>query len=188
MWGSQTYGIKPDLVTCAKQLSSAYLPIAAVMMSERIFEGIVEGCKDMGVFGLGYTYGGHPVPAAVALETLRIYEERNILAHVRDIAPHFQERLRGLADHPLVGEVRGVGLIGGIELVADKETKESFPPGAQAGPTMGGQGFQHGLIVRPLPGDVIGVCPPMIIEAAEIDAMFDAFEKTLDSTLAVLKP
>ncbi len=124
LWGSQTYGIKPDIVTCAKQLSSAYLPIAAVMISDAIYQAFVEQSRKHGAYGSGHTYGGHPVSAAVALETLKIYEERDIIGHVRRVTPRFQTRLQGLADHPLVGEARGVGLIGAVEIVADKDSRE----------------------------------------------------------------
>ncbi len=186
MWGSQAYAIEPDLMTVAKQLSSAYLPIAGVMMTEQIYDGLTEGCKTHGIFGLGYTYGGHPVPAAVALETLKIYEERDILGHVNEVSPYFLERLHALADHPLVGNTRGIGLLGGIEIVADKETKRSFEPSMQAAIKLAGEGFKHGLIMRPLPGDVIGVCPPMIIERDGLDEMFDAMQRSLDDTLALL--
>ncbi len=115
MWGSQTYGIKPDIVTCAKQLSSAYLPIAAVMISDPIYQAFVEQSRKLGAYGSGHTYGGHPVSAAVALETLKIYEERDIVGHVREVTPRFQTRLQSLAGHPLVGEARGIGLIGAVE-------------------------------------------------------------------------
>ena len=187
MWGSQTYAIEPDLMTCAKQLSSAYLPIAGVLMAEHVFEGVLEGGKELGVFGLGYTYGGHPVPAAVALETLKIYEERDILGHIRALSPHFLERLFAFDRHPLVGQARGVGLLGGLEIVADKATKQSFPPERQVAFAIAAEGLKHGLIVRPLPGDVLGVCPPLIITESQLDEMFDSFERTLDSALGVLK-
>ncbi|MDX1512435.1 MAG: aminotransferase, partial [Gammaproteobacteria bacterium] len=118
MWGSETFGIRPDMVTCAKQLSSGYLPIAALMISDELYEVVAERSRENGVFGFGYTYGGHPVAAAVALETLKIYEERGTVDHVRRVSGKFQERLRALASRPLVGEARGVGLLGAIELVS----------------------------------------------------------------------
>src|SRR5579875_2131497 len=126
MFGSETYKLEPDMITMAKQLSAAYLPISALMVSERIYRAMVGESEKIGTFGHGFTYGGHPVAAAVALEALKIYEERDILGHVRRVAPRFQEGLRRLGRHPLVGEARGVGLIGGLELVKDKATREPF--------------------------------------------------------------
>ena len=187
MWGSQTYGITPDMVTCAKQLSSAYLPIGTVMVSAPIYQAFVEQSRKLGVFGTGNTYGGHPVAAAVALETLKIYEERDILGHVRDVAPRFQARLKALSEHPLVGDARGVGLIGGIEIVANKSTKQSFPPETKAAAAVETNALKHGLIVRPLPSDSVGICPPLVITEAEIDDLFDRLSRALDDTMGILK-
>jgi len=186
MWGCDTYNIEPDLLTCAKQLSSAYLPIGAVMISNTLYDAFVEQSKVLGVFGTGNTYGGHPVAAAVALETLNIYEDDDILGHIAEVAPHFQKRLAELANHPLVGEARGVGLIGGIELVADKETREQYPAAAKAAPTAAEKMLGENLIVRPLPGDAIGICPPLIITKAEIDDLFDRVVRGLDAAAAAL--
>lgn len=187
MWGSQTYGITPDMVTCAKQLSSAYLPIGAVMVSAPIYQAFVEQSRKLGVFGTGNTYGGHPVAAAVALETLKIYEERDMVGYVRDVAPRFQARLKALGEHPLVGDARGVGLIGGIEIVADKSTKQSFPPETKAAAAVEANALKHGLIVRPLPSDTVGICPPLVITEAEIDDLFDRLGRALDDAMGILK-
>ncbi|MFH1558846.1 MAG: aspartate aminotransferase family protein, partial [Pseudomonadota bacterium] len=119
MFGSETFGLKPDMISMAKQLSAAYMPISALMVNEKIYRAVVSESEKIGTFGHGFTYGGHPVPAAVALETLKIYEERDIVGHVQDVMPVFQQRLRAFASHPLVGEARGVGLIGALELVKD---------------------------------------------------------------------
>ena len=111
-WGSQTLNMQPDILTCAKALSSSYLPISAVMVNDRVFQGLAKQSHEIGTFGHGFTYSGHPVPAAVAIETLKIYDEMNIGEHVRAVGPHMQSELRRrFADHPLVGEVRGIGLI-----------------------------------------------------------------------------
>jgi len=187
LWGSQTYGLQPDMVTCAKQLSSAYLPIAATMISEPIYETFVEQSRRHGALGMGYTYGGHPVSAAVALETLRIYEERDIVGHVRSVAPHFQQRLHALAGHPLVGNTRGVGLIGGLEIVADKDTKKSFAPAVKAAAQVQEKALAHGLIVRALPSDSVGICPPLIITTEQVDELFDALERALDDGVGALR-
>jgi len=186
MWGCDTFGIRPDLVICAKQLSSAYVPIAAVLMSQEFYEVIADQSAKLGTLGMGYTYSGHPVAAAVALETLKIYESDKILDHVRRVSPRFQERLIRLAAHPLVGEARGVGLLGGLEIVKDKRTKEQFPQEAKAAAQIVQRCLEEGLIVRPLPGDVIGICPPLIIEEHEIDQLFDRLERGLDAALPAM--
>ena len=188
MWGSQTYQLRPDMVTCAKQLSSAYVPIAAVMISDEIYAAFTEQSKKHGALGMGYTYGGHPVAAAVALETLKIYEERDIVSHVRQVAAPFQERLRRLADHPLVGEARGVGLIGAIEIVANKQTKKLFDPTVKSAVQVFEKALQHGLIVRALPSDSVGICPPLVITEQEVHDVFDRLERALEDAVSALRP
>ncbi|MFD1626441.1 aspartate aminotransferase family protein [Azospirillum griseum] len=185
-WGSQTMGMQPDILTCAKQLSSGYLPISAVMVSDAIYRACVDESKKIGTFGHGYTYSAHPVAAAVALETLAIYEERGVLNHVRDVAPLFQRRLRALADHPLVGEARGVGLIGALELVADKTSKTPFDPVGRAGAVVNGLTQDNGLIVRAM-GDSIALCPPLVIGEADLNELFDRLTTALDAAIPVLR-
>jgi 4-aminobutyrate---pyruvate transaminase len=186
MWGTTTYGLHPDILVCAKALTSGYVPLAAVMISEGIYRALVTESEKIGVFAHGFTYSGHPVPSAVALETLRIYEETDIISHVRKVAPRMQAALRRLADHPLVGEARGIGLLGGVELVADKKTKAPFDPKAGVGGFLIKRGHHHGLILRAM-ADVIGICPPLIIKEAEIDLLFERFGRALDDTLAMAK-
>ncbi len=181
MWGSQTFGMTPDFLSCAKQLSSGYLPISALMIPDGVYQVMVEQSRKIGTFGHGFTYGGHPVAAAVALRTLELYEERGIVDHVRAVTPHFQARLAHLADHPLVGETRGVGLIGAVELMADKPGRRAFQPGQGVGSYCQAQGQENGLITRAL-GDSIALCPPMIITVSEVDDLFDRLERALDST------
>ena len=179
MFATETFGLKPDLITLAKQLSAAYQPIGAVMVSEKIYQALVEGSRRYGVFGTGYTYSGHPVAAAVALETQRIYQERDIGAHVRAVSETFLKRLQALGDHPLVGEARGVGLIGAVELVADKATGQNFDPSLKIGAWVAARALEHGLIVRPVANDTIAFCPPLIITEDQINDMFDAMERAL---------
>ena len=183
MFGTQTYNLQPDIITVAKALSSAYLPIAAVMISEPIYQAMVRQSEKIGTFGHGYTYSGHPVSAAVALETLKIYEERDIVSHVRTVAPHLQDGLRRFRDHPLVGEVRGIGLIAGVEIVADKATKAPFDPKLGIGGHVARFAQEHGLIVRAM-GDSIGFSPPLIITSAELDDLVTRFGKALDDTVS----
>lgn len=181
MFGCETFGIKPDAITVAKALSSAYLPISGVLLSEKIFDAMVKESEKLGIFGHGFTYSGHPVPAAVAIRTIELMQERNLLGHVREIAPRFQERIRSFADHPLVGETRGVGLIGAVELVADKATKRPFEPTQAVGRYCSEIAEGHGLIVRSLV-DSVAFCPPLIITETQIDDMFDRFAKALEET------
>lgn len=187
MWGSQTYDIRPDMVTCAKQLSSGYLPISALMISDKVYEVLKAQSRKHGALGMGYTYGGHPVSCAVALETLKIYEERDMVGHVRSVAPRFQERLAQLGSSSLVGEARGVGLIGALELVMDKNSAEQYPPEVKAGATLAARAQARGLIVRALPGDVIGICPPLIITETQIDELFDSLAEALSETEGLLR-
>lgn len=186
MWGSQTYDLKPDMMTMAKALSSAYMPISALMVSEEIFQDMVKASETYPVFGHGFTYGGHPVACAVALETLKIYEERDIVGHVRDVAPALQDGLRALLDHPLVGEARGVGLVGALELVADKESHAPFAPAQGVGGYTIKRMQANGVIGRAM-GDTVAFSPPLIITKAEIDDMLARTTRALDEVEAWLK-
>src|SRR5882672_2847797 len=126
MFGTETFNLQPDILTCAKALSASYQPISASLVTNELNEILLAQSDKLGIFGHGYTYSAHPVPAAVALETLKIYEERDILAQVRRVAPRMQAGIRSYASHPLIGDARGIGLIGAVELVADKSGKRSF--------------------------------------------------------------
>ncbi|MBL8709374.1 MAG: aspartate aminotransferase family protein [Rhodospirillaceae bacterium] len=185
-WGTQTFGLQPDIITMAKQLSAGQLPIAAILINQRVFEGLRDNSNRLGGFGHGITYSGHPVSAAVALETIKIYEDLNIVDHVRGIAPLFQREMQAYADHPLVGEVRHAGLVGAIELVRDKASHESFDPKLTVGPTLVKFGHDHGLIVRPV-SDSICFCPPLVSTEAQISEMFRRFDRALQDTAAWLK-
>jgi 4-aminobutyrate--pyruvate transaminase len=187
MFGSETFGITPDIMTFAKALSSGYQPIGAVAVSPAISECLVRGSAEKGVFGHGYTYSGHPVAARVALECLRHYEDDAFLDHIRKVSTAFQTGLAKLADHPLVGEVRGVGLLGAIELVRNKETKQGFTPQGSANSLLTKIAYENGLIVRPMPaGDAIGLCPPLIISEAEVDILLDKLLVSLNTAAELL--
>jgi 4-aminobutyrate--pyruvate transaminase len=181
MWGSETYAIRPDILTAAKALSSGYVPISAVMISDQIYREIAGETERQGVFGHGFTYSGHPVAAAVALETLAIYDEIDLLGRVRAAAPRMQAGIRRFADHPLAGEVTGVGMLSVVELVADKATREPFDPALKVGPYLLRRAQDHGLIIRAL-GDRIGFSPPLVISSSEIDDMYARFSSALDET------
>ncbi len=183
LFGSQTYGLKPDLLTVAKALSGAYQPISALLLSDDIYAAMQQESRKQGAFAHGLTYAAHPVAAAVALETLALYEERNIVGHVAEVGGYFQQRLRGLADHPLVGDVRGVGLLAGVEVAADKAAKRPFANGAAFGAWIQNRAAEHGLILRAI-GPVLALCPPLIISRAEVDELVTALARTLDDALA----
>ena len=180
-FGSVTFEIKPDIMTMAKALSSSYLPISAVMIADKVYQALADNSDKIGTFGHGYTYAGHPVSAAVALETLKIYEEQRIFQHANSVGRHLQAGLRRFADSPFVGEVRGVGLIGAIELVADKAAKTPFDPIGKVGGYLVARAQAHGLILRNL-GDSVAFSPPLIISEAQVDDLLERFGKALEDT------
>ena len=181
-WGSQTFGIQPSTVTMAKAVTSAYVPMGALTVPEHVYETLVEASGKHGVFAHGFTYSGHPLACAVALKTIEIYERIKIVEHVRRVAPIFLLRLRALADHPLVGETRGVGLIGGLELVKDKRARQSFDAKLGVGAKAARLAEEEGVLCRAVGGDTVALCPPLIIDGAEINAMFDCVTRALDRT------
>ncbi len=186
MFGTETFRLRPDIMTMAKALSSAYLPIAGLLVNKRIYDVISENSGKLGTFGHGFTYSGHPVSAAVALETLKIYEERDILSQVRHVAPGFLKGLNSFKNHELTGEVRGIGLIGAIELVRNRKTRESFDPKLAVGPSLVKRAQDHGVILRSVQ-DSICFCPPLIATNDDIAEMFRRFSKALNETWSWLK-
>lgn len=186
MWGSQTYDLKPDMISCAKALSAGMQPVSATLINQRVFEAMLDESRKLGNFAHGFTYAGHPVTTAVALETLRIYEEMDMLGHVQRVGPYLQSRLAALADHPLVGEVRGVGLLTGIEMVEDKATRKQFDPARKVGATVDKHARANGLITR-FVGDRIAFSPPLIITEEEIDQVAARITKALDATWADIR-
>ena len=180
-FGSDYYGLEPDLMTVAKGLTSGYIPMGGVIVRDKVAKVISEG----GDFNHGFTYSGHPVAAAVGLENLRILREEKIIEQVREkTAPYLQSRLRELNDHPLVGEVRGLGMLGAIELVKDKTTRERY---ANKGVGMICRQFcfENGLIMRAV-GDTMIIAPPLVISEGEIDELVTKARKCLDLTLNAL--
>ena len=179
MWGSQTFNIKPDIVTCAKGLSSAYAPISAVLMSEKISNEVEKQAIKLGQFGHGYTYSGHPVSSAVALKTLEIMEERDIITHVRDITTVFSKRISELKKYRCIGNVRSIGLIGAAEFIKPGTKREKIDPQHKFAAKVVKKIHEKGVILRALPIDAIAFCPPLIISRDEIDQMFDRIETIL---------
>jgi 4-aminobutyrate--pyruvate transaminase len=178
-FGTQTFGMKAHSISMAKAITSAYFPMSALTIEEDLYQAMLEESRKLGTFGHGYTYTAHPVGCAVALKTIEIYQRDRIIEHAKKVSPRFQARLRKLADHPLVGETRGAGLIGAVELVADKKTKRPFDPKRQVGATTINTMQELGLILRNIQ-DSVAFCPPLIITEAQIDEMFDIAEKGLD--------
>jgi len=186
IWGSQTYGIEPDMLACAKALSASYIPISALMINDKVWQAMLAESDKIGTFGHGYTYSGHPVAAAVAIETQKLYKERDMLSHVRRQMGPFQKKLGALVEEELVGEVRGVGLVAGLELVKNKTTREAFAPIGKAGRLVAGRAQDNGLIVRAI-GDTIAVCPPLIIDEAQVDELVARLRKSLREAAAQAK-
>ena len=187
MFGCTALGFEPHSITVAKALTSAYVPMAALTVPETAYQAMLDESRKIGTFGHGFTYSGHPVAAAVALKALDIYARERISEQAARKAPQFQGRLAALGEHPLVGEARGIGLVGGVELVADKKTKRAFEPKAGVGARAVRYAEEEGLIVRSLLGDVLSICPPLVIAPAEIDELFDRLGRALDRTLAWVK-
>ena len=183
-FGTNVFDLQPDLLTVAKQLTSAYVPMSALFVSDAIYQTVADASAGVGTFGHGYTYSGHPLACAVALETLRIYEQDDIVGHVQRVGPRLQAGLRRFASHPLVGEARGLGLIGALELAEDPATRKPFDPKRGVGGYFIKRAQALGLITRVLGGDVIAFSPPLIITESEIDELLDKTARALDETLA----
>lgn len=178
LWGCQTYGIKPDIVVASKVLTNGYFPMGAVMVSPEIDRRFDKACRDVHFFPHGFTTAGHPVGAAVALAAIEIVTS-GVLDNVRRLAPRFMARLKALGDHALVGEARGVGLMGALEIVADKKTKAPFDEDVAVGERIATAARERGLIIRPL-GTSVVLAPPFIMTEAELDFLFDTVKQALD--------
>lgn len=182
MFGCETYGIKPDIMTLSKQITSSYFPFSAFMMTEEVYAPIADESGRIGVLGHGYTGGAHPVGAAVALENLKIIEERDLVANAAERGAELQAGLRGFADHPHVGEARGVGLIGALEIVAPEGRTEDFKPG-QLGLAMNKHFLKNGLISRNMM-DAMAFCPPLIVTVDQVQDILSAVEQSLEGFAA----
>jgi 4-aminobutyrate--pyruvate transaminase len=183
MFACEKYNIKPDIIVLSKQITSSYLPLSAIVMSDALYQGVAEESNRLGSFAHGYTATGHPVAAAVALENIAIIRERNLVGNANEVGAHLQALLKPFASHPLVGEVRGEGLIAGVELVANKTTREKFDPPGKVGTYLFGRAHRHGLIIRNVV-DTICFCPPMIITRSQVEDAVSRFSASLDETAA----
>ena len=180
-FGATSHGMQPDTISVAKQMTSAYAPLGAVMVPQFMMDALEQQSAKIGVFGHGYTYGGHPLGCALGVKAIEIYQRMDICGKVRAITPLFERRLAALSDHSLVGEVRNSGLMAGVEIVANKATKQSYNPKLGVGAQCAVFCQEHGAILRAI-GDTIALCPPMIISEEELNQLFDRLEKALNDT------
>ncbi|MHC6157480.1 aminotransferase [Bradyrhizobium elkanii] len=174
-FGSTLYEIEPDLVTVAKGLTSGYMPLSAAIVGEKVYAVMEDAADRVGAFSHGYTYSGHPIAAAAANAVLDIVEQERLSDRARTVGSHFQNRLKErFAQLEIVGEVRGVGLLGAVEFVADRHTKRRFDPQLKVGARISKAARDRGLIARAMPhGDILGFAPPLVVSEAEIDEIVE---------------
>ena len=184
MFACEAEGVSPDIMTLAKGLTAGYAPMGAVLMSDAIYQGIANGAAPDVVIGHGATYSGHPVSAAVGLEVLRLYTEGGILANGQAVGARFEAGLADIADHPMVGDARGRGLLGAIELVTDKASKARFDPALKLADRLFERGYQNGVIFRAFADNIIGLAPALCASDEEMNLIFARIRKTLDDLLA----
>ncbi|QEL22257.1 aspartate aminotransferase family protein [Bosea sp. F3-2] len=180
-FGSHLYGIEPDLITVAKGLTSAYFPLSAAIVGEKVYKVMEEGADRVGAFSHGYTYSGHPIGAAAANAVLDIVEKEDLAGRARDVGGYFQERLKTtFAQLPIVGEVRGVGMLGALEFVANRDAKTRFDPALKVGARISKAARDRGLIARAMPhGEILGFAPPLVTSRDEIDEIVAIAEKAV---------
>jgi L-2,4-diaminobutyrate transaminase len=187
-FGSHTYGIEPDLITIAKGVTSAYLPLSGIVVGEKVWKVLEDGTDKLGPFGHGWTYSGHPVCAAAANANLDIVDRENLTENARVTGAYFQRRLHETFDnHPMVGEVRGVGLMAALEFVADKESKAAFDASLKVGARVSAAALEEGMIARAMPhGDILGFAPPLVLTRDEVDKIVEMTERAVDRAHASL--
>ena len=186
MFGCECFGIEPDMLVLSKQITSSYMPLAAVLMTDELYDAIADGSEAVGTLGHGFTGSGHPVATAVALENLKVIEERDLVSNAAAMGEALRDRLHKLKDHPLVGEVRGCGLIAAVELVAEKRPKRSVEPEGRLGAYVFERAHNHGLILRNI-RDSIAFCPPLIVSEDQVEEIVDRFTKTLNDAAVLFK-
>ncbi|TIS70913.1 MAG: aminotransferase class III-fold pyridoxal phosphate-dependent enzyme, partial [Mesorhizobium sp.] len=181
MFGSQHYGIEPDLITIAKGLTSAYFPLSAAIVGEKVYAVLEDGADKVGAFSHGYTYSGHPIGAAAANAVLDIVEKEDLPGNARDVGAFFQAQLKEkFSQLPIVGEVRGVGLMAAIEFVADRDNRKRFDPTLKIGARISKAARERGLIARAMPhGDILGFAPPLVTTKAEVEEIVGIAESAV---------
>jgi L-2,4-diaminobutyrate transaminase len=182
-FGSDYYGMRPDLITVAKGLTSAYLPLSGVIVSEKVWQVLEQGSDQLGAIGHGWTYSAHPTCVAAALANLDIIEREDLLANVREVGPYLLRSMcEAVGDHPLVGEVRGVGLLAAVEFVADKAEKRFFEPQGKVGAAVAAAAFERGMVARSMPhGDMLGFAPPLTLSRAEADRIVETTKSAVEA-------
>lgn len=188
-FGSDYYGMKPDLITVAKGLTSAYLPLSGVIVSEKVWKILEQGARDLGVFGHGWTYSAHPTCVAAGIANLNIIERENLLENVQEVGPYLLACLRGaVADNPIVGEVRGVGMLAAVEFVADKASKRFFDPLGKVGGAVAAAALERGMIARSMPhGDILGFAPPLTLSRSEAEEIARITKDAVEHVASTLK-
>ncbi|MFW2589792.1 aspartate aminotransferase family protein [Sagittula sp. SSi028] len=181
-WGCERYGFTPDILVTSKQLTSSYLPLAAIVVNDRVYDAVADHTAKLGTFGHGFTASGHPVACAVGLENIAIIEEQDLMGNAARLEDAFQNGLRQFADHPLVGEIRGVGLIAGIELAADKDARRAFEPAGSMAKKVAEFAAEEGLIIRAV-YETVAFCPPLIVTEDDIAEILARTGRALDRAL-----
>ncbi|OUL86980.1 aspartate aminotransferase family protein [Paraburkholderia hospita] len=184
LFACEAEGVEPDLMTVAKGLTAGYAPMGAVLMSDAVYQGIADGGDVAAAIGHGHTYSAHPVSAAIGLEVMRLYHEGGLLANGIARAPRFAQGLDALLAHPLVGDSRHRGLLGALELVADKDTKQSFDAALKLPDRIATAAYANGLVFRAFGDNILGFAPALCYTESEFDLLFERLEKTLDDVLA----
>lgn len=185
MFACTDEGVEPDFMTLAKGLTAGYVPMGALMMSEKIFNGIADGEHSSVIVGHGNTYSAHPVAAAVGLAVLDLYEQGGLLENTKNLTPYFAEKLASFASHPLVGDVRSRGFLGALELVANKDTKRPFPMEIAIGDLVSKIAYKHGLVFRAFPTGILGFAPALCFSKDELTTLFERLKTVLDEVLAI---
>ncbi|MFT3965998.1 MAG: aspartate aminotransferase family protein [Sphingobium sp.] len=183
LFACETESVSPDLMTLAKGLTAGYAPMGALLMSDKVYQGIADGASPDLAIGHGLTYSGHPVSAAVGLEVLRLYGEGGILANGQSVGQRFAAGLAAIANHPLVGDTRGRGMLGAIELVSNRDSKAGFDPDLKLADRLFRRGYEQGVIFRAFADNIIGLAPALCCSNDEMDMIFERIDRTLDSLL-----
>jgi L-2,4-diaminobutyrate transaminase len=187
-FGSDYYGMQPDLITIAKGLTSAYLPLSGVIVGDKVWQVLEQGSEQFGAIGHGWTYSAHPTCVAAALANLDIIEREDLLGNVREVGPYLLGALRdAVADHPMVGEVRGVGMLAAIELVEDKAERRFFEPQGKVGAAVAAACLERGMIARAMPhGDILGFAPPLTLSKTEAERIAAIAKAAIEAVAAEL--
>lgn len=188
-FGSHLYGMKPDLITVAKGLTSAYLPLSGVIVGDKVWDVLKQGSDKFGPFSHGYTYTAHPLCAAAGVANLKVLKELDLVNNAKETGQYFNTKLKETFSHlDFVGEVRGQGMLGAIEFVADKESKTRFDPSQKVGAQISAACLEQGIIARAMPhGDILGFAPPLVTTTDDIDVILEKVKIAIDSVHAKLK-